>query len=228
MQRAASPLGASFILFTSLVTQPITALAHDANADFVVNSPNPNGVWQYGYSTSLGTALIPFNEYVTHGVGYAWRTNLASGAPAFTHFDLASNGVLPGETALHGGPSGEFAVLRFTAPSTGPYDILANWRGPGDTGNTDLYLLQNSNAGSPLGSSASTTISGIIQLSSVPLSAGDTIDLAVGNGGDGFGSDSTPVNLQITLVPEPAGAILLGVGLIPLVFRRNQRFPYRL
>ena len=38
----------------------------------------------------------------------------------------------------------------------------------------------------------------MIQLYNVSLVAGDTIDLVLGTGGDGFFSDNTPVNLQIT------------------------------
>jgi hypothetical protein len=219
---ASRPRALVILLLTVALRHAGTASAHDANADFVPNSPNPNGVWQYGYTTSLGSGLIPFNEYISNSNAYGWRTNISSGAPVFAHFDTSFAGVLAGETALHGGPNGEFAVLRFTTPSTGVYDISATWRGPGDVGNTDLYLLKNSNSGSPLDSTASTTISGMFQLNNVLLLAGDTIDLALGIGGDNFFSDSTPVNLQINLVPEPASAILAAalLALATLLRRR--------
>jgi hypothetical protein len=210
--------GALLFLLSAVIGPATSALGYDANADFVANSPNPNGVWRYGYTTTLGGAFIPFNEYVSNAAGYGWRTNIASSAPSFSHADIAINGMLPGETALHGGPNGEVAVLRFIVPSAGPYDILATWRGPGDISNTDLYLLRNSNTVSPLGSTSSTTISGSFQWSGLLLLAGDTIDLALGIGGDGFNFDSTPVNLQIN-VPEPASAMLLALGLISCFMR---------
>src|SRR4051812_19119963 len=201
--RTLAHTAARLILFAAAIAHPHSAVAYDANVDLVANSPNPNGVWRYGYTTSLGSAFIPHAEYFSTTDVYGWRTNLGFGAPAFTRFTSDGFGVFAGETSLHGGPNNEFSVVRFTTPATGPYDLLASWRGPGDTGNTDLYLLKNNNGGSPLGSTTSTTISGMIQLSNVPLVAGDTIDLAVGNGGDGFFSDNTPVNLQI--VPALSG-----------------------
>jgi hypothetical protein len=185
-------------LLAAATANPASAFAYDANVDFVPNSPNPNDVWSYGYTTSLGGAFTPHLEHFSTSDAYGWRTNLGFGAPAFTYFTSPGFGILAGETSLHGGPSNEFSVVRFTTPATGPYDLLATWRGPGDTGNTDLYLLKNSNGGSLLGSTTSTTISGMIQLYNVSLVAGDTIDLDLGTGGDGFFSDNTPVNLQIT------------------------------
>ena len=190
-------IGASLILLAAAIAHPASAFAYDANVDFVPNSPNLNDVWSYGYTTSLGSAFIPHAEHFSTSDAYGWRTNLGFGAPAFTYFTSPGFGILAGETSLHGGPNNEFSVLRFTTPATGSYDLLATWRGPGDTGNTDLYLLKNNNGGSPLGSSTSTTISGMIQLPNVSLVAGDTIDLVLGTGGDGFFSDNTPVNLQI-------------------------------
>jgi hypothetical protein len=195
--RSLAQIRASLILLAAATANPASAFTHDANVDFVPNSPNPNEVWSYGYTTSLGGAFTPHLEHFSTSNAYGWRTNLGFGAPAFTYFTSPGFGILAGETSLHGGPNNEFSVLRFTTPTTGPYDLLATWRGPGDTGNTDLYLLRNNNGGLPLGSTTSTTISGMIQLSNVSLVAGDTIDLVLGTGGDGFFSDNTPVNLQI-------------------------------
>jgi len=205
------------VLLAAAFAQVGTAVAYDANADFPPGALNPNGVWRYGYTTSLGSAFILHNEYATNSAAYGWRTNIASFAPAFFHTNTVINGMLPGEIGLHGGPNGEFSVLRFTTPTTGLYDISASWRGPGDLGNTDLYLLKNSNGGSPLAGTGSTTISGgFASIFSMPLVAGDTIDLALGTGGDGFNFDSTPVSLQITPVPEPAAATLIVAALLSL------------
>jgi len=199
---------------------------YDANAAFVPNSPNPNGVWTYGYTSTLGGSFSNFVEYVTSSFGYTWRTNISSGTPGFNYFTSPGFGALAGETTLHGGPNGEFAIVRFTVSATALYQLTASWRGPGDSGNTDLYLLHNSNGASPLASTPSTTVTGNFIIPSIALNAGDTIDLALGTGGDGFSSDNTPVNLVITPIPEPGSLALLAtsVGLTALARRfRRQR-----
>jgi hypothetical protein len=202
---ASAFFGLAIAVIPGVIAHAITI--YDANADFAPNSHNPNGVWKYGYSTTLGGSLVQFSEYFTDSFGFGWHTNLSAGVPQFIHFNSAGLGVLPGEASLHGGPNGEYAVLRFTAPTPGSYDILASWRGPGDSGDTDLYLLQNSAL--TLGSTSSTTTSGMIQVSALALDAGHTIDLAVGTKGS-FISDNTPVNLVITqLVPEPSSFFLV-------------------
>jgi hypothetical protein len=196
-------------------------VSYDANADFVVNSPNPNGVWRYGYTTTLGGSFNLFSEYFTSSINYGWRTDISSGTPAFSYFTAPGFGALAGETTLHGGPNGEFAIVRFTAPITGAYDLLASWRGPGDQNNTDLYVLKNGNGSSPLASTPSTTTSGSFPLNNVFLNSGDTIVLVVGNGGDGFAFDNTPVNLHITGVPEPTSVVLLSIGSCLMLVRRR-------
>ena len=128
---------ASLTLLVAATANPASAFAYDANVDFAPNSPNPNDVWSYGYTTSLGGAFTPHLEHFSTLDAYGWRTNLGFGAPAFTYFTSPGFGILAGETSLHGGPNNEFSVVRFTTPATGPYDLLATWRGPGDTGNTD-------------------------------------------------------------------------------------------
>jgi hypothetical protein len=199
----------SMALASVFVSSTRASSVYDANADFTAGSTNPNSVWTYGYTAILGGSFITHGEYYTDSVGFAWRTNLSSGAPAFNHFNVGGiAGALAGETTLHPGPNNEYAVLRFTTPVAGSYDVVASWRGPGDFGETDLQLLLNSNTGSPLGFTNSTTLSGTIQLSSMLLNVGDTIDLSVGTLGN-FLSDNTPVNLTITQsIPEPSGLLL--------------------
>lgn len=185
----------------------------DANADFPAGSPNPNGVWTYGYETSLGGSLTKFKDYVSDFYGYGWSANLGSGAPAFFHIKNSVNGINSGETGLHGGPKDEYAVLRYTSASTGTFDILGTWRGPGDIGNTDIYLLINNVT---VNSSPSTTTTGLFSQTNIFLNTGDTVDLVLGTGGDTYFYDSTPVNLQILqssqAVPEPTSLLIYGLG----------------
>jgi hypothetical protein len=189
------------------------ATVYDANADYVPNVPNPNGVWTYGYTTTLGGAFVTHSQYVTSPNFFDWVTPLAGNAPAWGKHITNFNGAVAGETVLHGGPNGEYAVLRFTTPVAGAYDVLASWRGPGDSGDTDLHLLLNSNSGSPLGFTNSTHTSGTIPVSNLLLNAGDTIDMSLGTLGSFF-FDTTPVNLVVTrVIPEPSSVLLLSVGL---------------
>jgi hypothetical protein len=190
------------------------AFVYDANADFVPNLPNPNGVWTYGYTPTLGGAFVPLAQYSTSSIAFFWETNLSANAPSIAKFTANANGALIGETTLHGGPNGEYCVLRFTTPVAGAYDVLASWRGPGDIGNSDLHLLLNSNSGSPLGFTNSTNTSGTIQLSGLLLNAGDTVDMSVGTLGS-FLNDTTPVNLLISTaagaVPEQSSLVVFGM-----------------
>ena len=203
------------------------AQTFDATADFVPNVPNPNGVWKYGYTNTLGSSLIPFSAYYANENIFGWRTNLGSGAPIFFKATAVGGqfGVAQGQTALHGGPQGQFAVLRFTAPSTNVYAVSCAYF-TGDGGNTDAYLLLNSNAGTPLFSTPSTTGGGTFAKNSLQLNAGDTLDYVIGNGGDGFGSDSTPVTFRITAgVPAPCSLLTALIGVVPgvMLLRRRRK-----
>lgn len=200
------------------------AQIYDANADFTpASAGNPNGVWSYGYTTTLGGTFIPFGEFINDGTLLTWRTNIGLGTPAWfknlSGVNQVNNSLAPGQTALHGGPNGEFAVLRFTAPSAGIYNYDLEYF-PGDSGNTDIYLLQSSNAADPLFSDLITTGPGSFSFDGLSLSQNETLDLVVGNANDGFTFDTTPVNLQVEAVPavapEPATGALLATGLLIL------------
>src|ERR1043166_9129870 len=93
INRGVIPYCVFLVLLAAGWAQISPVFAYDANVDFVANSPNPNGVWRYGYTSSLGSAFNLFNEYVSGAQGYAWRTNLAQGAPNFSHFTLPGAGV---------------------------------------------------------------------------------------------------------------------------------------
>src|SRR5688572_13710291 len=97
---------------------------------------NPNGVWTYGFSKTLGGELILFRDslpffavFSRTGLGRGlqmWYTNDLAGAFAdplialnplsTTTFTSGDSVVEPGGFAMHPGPNGEFCVLRFTAP----------------------------------------------------------------------------------------------------------------
>ncbi|WP_395090043.1 PEP-CTERM sorting domain-containing protein [Armatimonas sp.] len=204
------------------------AQTYDAAADFNPGTyaSNPNGVWRYGYTTTLGGSFIQHTEsgYDPLGVQF-WRTNMSSGAPNFEK-NISGTTVFgwwqPGQISLHGGPSGQFSVLRFTAPSTGNYDISTTYFN-GNVGDTDIYLLRN---GATIASDLSTNGGGVLSFNSLLLNANDTIDVALGNGGDGFTSDGTPLSHTITVstaAPEPGTLVLLSLGTFGAVVLRRTK-----
>lgn len=218
----------------------LVAVASSANAaslmsDFSIAS-NPNGDWSYGYKTTgVNDTLSLFAESGTDvQTGYTtefWRNNIASGVPGIYHVVSGNTygvnggvGIGTGDLALHGGPNGEIATARWTAPSSGNFDLSGFFKS-GDAlgtsrGNVDCYVFQNS---TQLFSSLDTAVDESFSLSNVSVTAGDTIDIMVGIGKDDYYYDSTPVELSITAaVPEPASMIALGLGAAALLRRKRK------
>ena len=113
-----------------LAAPVLSAATYDPIVDFSL-AANPNGVWAYGYSTTLsdlGTNFNLMNTGVSCGTGVGcWNSN--SGLP-----QIVRNGsgatfadgtvVIPtDELHLHPGSGGIYAILRWTAPTAGAYDI---------------------------------------------------------------------------------------------------------
>lgn len=196
----------------------------DARTDFIPGSPvsGVNGVWSYGYlGGSNGFTL--FEEYTTNPNGYGWRRlPHENGAPGLYRF--TASGVLPGINAgdlvLHPGShlDDDYSVLRFTTPTAGLYNLLADWKA-GDSGSVDVRIFRG---GVELYSDPGDSDGGSYSSSSLLLAASETIELRVGRY-DGFQNDNTPINLTITGVPEPAMPSILGYGLGCLLLRRRQR-----
>lgn len=217
------------VLMVLMPSSVEATLVADAAAEFPPNVPNPNpgnpfGTWSYGFKAPPTTAgahptgnLTLFNEYTSSANGYGWRPSTHSlGAPLFAVLTNPVFGLSAGDSALHGGPNNEFAVIRFTVLTPGLYDLKAPWK-PGDGSEADLYLQVNDVT---LAFTPSTNLSGALTAFNVPLLLGDVVDLALGTGGDSFFGDSTGANLQIfAAVPEvgsflgmSAAALVFGVG----------------
>jgi len=120
----------------------LSGLAHagvvyDVAKDFSITS-NPNGVWSYGYETSLGSSLQLYDEPMTEVFGapglQAWLSSQvqASLAPNVFYNSTASDITYGGSARLaahsvsfHPGPDGEYSVIRWTAPTAGTYYLCA-------------------------------------------------------------------------------------------------------
>jgi hypothetical protein len=195
---------------------------YDVAKDFSPTN-NPNGVWSYGWSQSLGSPFILDTDHrVRDGIDQ-WRGDLASdGNPGIYHngttspIDLGSSvHYEPGEFGLHPGPNGEDAIARWTAPAAGTFVVSAAFFGEDFLGptSTDVHVLRN---GKSLFDGAVTSFGrgGAASFTaSLPLRRGDTLDFAVGYGRDRtFFNDSTGLAATISSTPEPSALNLFGLG----------------
>jgi hypothetical protein len=226
------------------------SLAHAATAtynlatDFSIAS-NPNGVWSYGYETTLGGPLILYNTPSTsNGIRY-WNSSTVNVTGDPTVFFNPTNApitvgtytVPAGLAAFHPGSLDEYSVYRFTAPTTGLYTLTSSY-GTIDRnrGVTDLHVLLNNLPifASCLGN-APPTCPQSAQFNPAPLAltAGAIVDFAIGFGQpqatNNYLFDSTAIIAQFTTpiaVPGPiAGAglpALFGLAGAWFVRRRKQ------
>jgi len=176
------------------------ATSWDVFSDF---SPtvNPCGVWSYGYTTSLGSTLILYPQSITYASGnslaMAWvdPTNITLGAPTLgvnPATGAVLNGATPGQSFEHPGPDGEYSTVRWTAPRAGTYSFDIQFFA-GNSGETDGAVLQGTSVLFEQATSTNPTFS-----ATLPLTAGDTFDVAVGiTGAETFYYGTTPVTFVV-------------------------------
>jgi hypothetical protein len=195
---------------------------HYDNANDFSTAQNPNGVWSYGYSFSVGGTFNAFTTSQTAPNGLqSWYTPslYELGTPAAyrnSSLDPITNvsATIAGlEAGFHPGPT-SLAIYRFTAPAAGSYSVDAFFFTQ-DTNATgvDVYVLKNGGTtlfSAPVAHAGADTYA--YWNGSVTLAAGGTLDFAVGNAGS-FLYDSTGLGVQIAAVPEPQTYALFGVGL---------------
>jgi hypothetical protein len=187
----------------------------DAAVDFSA-SANPTGAWSYGWSAGRGSA---FNLSTVAGMAgglNAWRYSSSqlepvvfyNGAPT-TVTAFGTSPIPAGSLAFHPGPSGQNAVVRWTAPSAGSYNVVATFTGRDQVGptSTDVAVLSNGGqlwAGAVSGYLATQDFTaGLLK-----LNAGDTIDFTVGYGSDGsYYYDMTGLSARISLPSPPVVSV---------------------
>jgi hypothetical protein len=161
-------------------------------------SLNPNAVWSYGFTTSVGGV---FSLYTTPGSTYfsgeaGWFGPIPGCCAPGYPLVVAGPNQIPTVLDMGPGPS-SYTVVRWTAPNRGPWDVVGEFFGTGLT-TGDVHVLHN---GVPLFNSA---VNGS-QVASFSLAieaeAGDTVDFAAGPGPDG-NNDFDPTGFNVTITPE--------------------------
>ena len=208
---------------TALLAPPSTTF--DLSADFSLHD-NPNRVWQYGYSAtnSLAPDQFRLDEHADpttpigfwhpathHGPGPGYYPYVAFNATRQSQYG-SSNGwaARAGEIAMEASNTGQYSLVRFTAPVAGAYRVSGQFAGIHfGLSTTDVHVLHNGAAlfdadidgygGDPafhklVGSHATAAYSGRIE-----MKANDTITFAVGYGKNqtNFG-DTTGLFAQIS------------------------------
>jgi uncharacterized membrane protein len=156
---------------------------------------NPNGAWSYGYTVTLGSPLTLYTIQGTtccsNQIGWFGPFGPAPGYPLVT-----DNEFVPSQSLdMDPGPEGEYSIVRWTAPQNGTWDIVGDFFGTGVT-TTDVHILRDGVSIYDNFVNASDVHNFGLTLK---LTAGDTIDFAVGFGG-AFGGD--PTGLQAVISPH--------------------------
>jgi hypothetical protein len=234
MKRYASSLSVFLIALglggTVVPSSAVVVGTYDLAADFST-AANPNGAWSYGYSTTLGgpvvlhTSTSPNPAYTTIS---NWHTDLGYGVPVILRNSTAGTvtndtGTIvltPGQLASHPGTSGEFSIVRFTAPTAGMFNVVGAFQGADLVGaTTDVHILLNGSsvlAGNVSGFGAG---SGPAFNADLSLASGDRLEFVVGWGNGNFTWDCTAISAVITQVPEPGTAALVALGGMVLALR---------
>ncbi|MCC6428076.1 MAG: hypothetical protein IT435_14800 [Phycisphaerales bacterium] len=203
---------------------------YDAAADFSATS-NPNGVWSFGYQTTLGTGFnleTLSGNYL--GVDYWLMGPTIHDLPGAFHNPSSTTNVNygsaifdPGMLILHPGASGEYSLARFTAPVAGSYQVNIGFIGQDLIGGTttDVHVWVNSSSvfSGAINGYHATASPGVMVVS---LQANETIDAAVGYGFNSYNADSTGLDFRVEIVPSPGAAALMGLGGLIAIRRRRR------
>jgi hypothetical protein len=180
-----------------------------------LSGSNPNGVWRYGWSSTLTSALTLYSQNYTTtqdcgGSTYrAWHdpTNDVGFTPAVIKNigPACANGnvdIPTGVLTQHfGGLTGtDYSHVVFTAPFAGTYHIAITFTGRQHSLSSDANVLVNGSL--VLTGLMTVNLQTFPYVATLTLSGGDTIDFATGPG-PSFGLHPGHVGLSGTIVAVP-------------------------
>ena len=203
MKKLRGIIFAALAALTMVLTASGQVATYNLSSDFSTNQ-NPTGVWSYGYLTNLSSGFALFTnravEFDGGGVSFHrwWRTagtqpilQYITGGTGITD---GGQGVFPAGTVIFvGGDSGagaDYCVARFTAPASGTYSIsvgATNFLNGPSSGDTDFHIRSNGVAIVSRNFPATVATNMVLNMT---MSAGSTIDIAVGRGADNVLSGS--------------------------------------
>lgn len=178
----------------------------DEAVDFS-NTVNPASPWSYGWSEDLAGPFHLFAQGDTSVVCptvFQWYEPIASDpAPSINHNQggattCGSIQFQAGDVAGLPGPSGEYSVLRWTAPSSGFFMVDGSFTALDlQSDLVDVHVLQNATSlfSGVVGGTAGTTNE--FHFCRLFATSGDVIDFVVGSGGDGYVHDMTAIQAHI-------------------------------
>src|SRR5262249_50063200 len=191
----------------------VAAQTYDPAADFSPTS-NPNGVWQYGRSATLGGPLLLYPNHVNmQGLDFWQIASSGDNPPYVAHNGTASTilyagGVtyVPGQLGMHPGPEGQDSVVRWTAPTAGLVQVSGSYYRLNVGTSTDVHVLKN---GTSIFDGTVNSADQVPFSLSDEVLAGDNIDFSVGYGGNNYFGDSTGLTAAIVVQPTPEPSLIL-------------------
>ena len=218
MKKLLHLVASALILTLASVERAEAGTIYDAVNDFSITS-NPNGVWSYGSLSSLAGgnfAYFTSSGNNNHGLD-AWVhgasvPNFESIAKNVTNADVVSNqGHVPPNLLNLDGESG-IADVRWTAPTTGVYNISGLFQRL-DYTNTPVSVRVLLNGTALFSADNFATYNGqeVFNFSNLTLAAGSVLDFA--EGAPQYNNDSTGLSVTISsTVPEPSALALCFIG----------------
>lgn len=159
---------------------------------------NPNGPWSYGFTEGLGGPFtLHTNNCTTScgpgGIYQGWFGPILSFYPwVVTSAGARFINILD----LHPAEPNFYSVVRWTAPTSGRFDLLGLFLGV-NPGGVDVHILKN--GVSAFDGEVRTALDTSIFDLHIMVNQGDTIDFAVGIGGDGsMNGDATGLKATVT------------------------------
>lgn len=213
LQRAARRPGhtglALVALLTLLAARPAAAESWSAHG---TGNPanNPNGPWSYGTVPPSGSGFTRYGRFYWNGPLAVWSNagivpdaTYNSGGSQYTH-----GGTIfwPAHSIhIHPGPGNTNSAVRFTAPASGSCRLTGSFeaRNVGVGTTTDVHVrVGGSNVwdGSIWRPAGRNTAAFDV---TVTLAAGATVDFYVGDGGNGYGFDSTGLWANVERLNNP-------------------------